>query len=168
MALLLELFKQQNTETNEASSSALGFDELVKFSVGANQYAIPIRLVREVVEVLPISPFPQECDGMSGIVNIRGHIVPVITLFSTFFSPHSTRLLDRMVVVELSDNRWFCFQASNVQKILVPLGQFEDAAIINVNGNPTQCLAHDSLESIACRVKEEKSISKPRSTHGGI
>lgn len=48
--------------------------------VGGDRYGIPIRSVREIVVVPPITPVPQSPAYVLGVVNLRGRILPVLDL----------------------------------------------------------------------------------------
>ncbi|MFZ2452332.1 MAG: chemotaxis protein CheW [Methylovulum miyakonense] len=57
-----------------ASASLLGF------RVGGLGFLLPISLHCEVIEPLPVNPIPKVEPWFSGLLNIRGNIVPVIDL----------------------------------------------------------------------------------------
>ena len=51
--------------------------QLVCFKFADEEYAVDITYVREVVRVQNITPIPQMPDFSLGVINIRGHIIPV-------------------------------------------------------------------------------------------
>ncbi len=63
-------------------------DQLV-FSLGAEAYAIALRHVREVVEIAPLTPVPGAPAAVRGVMNLRGHVVPVVDLGRRFDRPAS-------------------------------------------------------------------------------
>lgn len=61
-------------------------------SVGVVEFGLPVREVREIVRVPPITRLPRPLPAVRGIASIRGAIVPVVDL--------AARLLGREVSVE--------------------------------------------------------------------
>jgi purine-binding chemotaxis protein CheW len=56
--------------------------EVVEFELGGELYAVDISAVREIVEMLPITPMPRAPPFIAGIVNLRGEIVNIFILNS--------------------------------------------------------------------------------------
>ena len=54
--------------------------EYLVFTVDAIDFGIDIGLVQEIIEIQPVSPIPNALDFCSGIINIRGTIVPVLDM----------------------------------------------------------------------------------------
>jgi purine-binding chemotaxis protein CheW len=52
----------------------------VRVGVGVEQYALPVEHVREVVEVGDVTPVPGTADGVIGLRNLGGEIVPALDL----------------------------------------------------------------------------------------
>jgi purine-binding chemotaxis protein CheW len=56
--------------------------EVVEFILGGERYALDIHLVREIVEMLQITPIPRAPSYISGVVNLRGEITNIMNLNS--------------------------------------------------------------------------------------
>ena len=54
--------------------------EVVEFVLGGERYALDIHLVREIVEMLQITPIPRAPPYISGVVNLRGEITNIMNL----------------------------------------------------------------------------------------
>lgn len=54
--------------------------EYLIFTIDAIDFGIDIGLVQEIIEIQPVSKIPNALDFCSGIINIRGTIVPVIDM----------------------------------------------------------------------------------------
>ena len=67
------------SETNEARETAEDTQYLT-FFVAREEYAIDVLRVREVVGVVPITRVPATPRDVRGVVNLRGHVVPVVDL----------------------------------------------------------------------------------------
>jgi purine-binding chemotaxis protein CheW len=60
---------------------------LVGFVVGDVEYAVPIARVREIANPLPVVELPRAPDGVSGVADYRGEVVPVVELRTRFGLP---------------------------------------------------------------------------------
>ncbi len=54
--------------------------DIVEFELSGGRYAMDIGMVREVVEMLPITPLPKTPPYIIGIINLRGDVTHVIDL----------------------------------------------------------------------------------------
>lgn len=54
--------------------------EYLIFTIDGIDFGIDIGLVQEIIEIQPVSKIPNALDFCSGIINIRGTIVPVIDM----------------------------------------------------------------------------------------
>lgn len=57
------------------------------FQVAAEEYGIEILKVREIIGMLPITPVPGSPPVMQGVVNLRGKVIPVLSMRSRFGLP---------------------------------------------------------------------------------
>lgn len=55
-------------------------EELVSFKLGVEEFATPIRWVREIIRYLQITTVPNTPDFVEGVINLRGRVIPVIDL----------------------------------------------------------------------------------------
>lgn len=63
---------------------ATGKEQYVEFGIETEQYAIRIQDIHEVIKIQEITPIPNMRDYVKGVINLRGKIVPVISLRSLF------------------------------------------------------------------------------------
>lgn len=54
------------------------------FHLGSSHYGVPIRAVREVVRLGPVTVVPLMPAHVRGVVNLRGHVLPVFDLRAKF------------------------------------------------------------------------------------
>ena len=59
-------------------------------AVAGETYAVPIDAVREILEMGRLTPLPLTPDFITGVMNLRGAVVPVIDLQARFFNRIST------------------------------------------------------------------------------
>ena len=72
------------------------------FSLGREEYGISILKVREIIGMMSITAMPKTPDYMKGVINLRGKIIPVVSL-RVKFSMEETQYTERtcMIVVEV-------------------------------------------------------------------
>ena len=61
--------------------------KILTFLLGGREYGLPIIEAREVVGMMPTEPIPQTPDFMTGVINLRGQLIPVIDLRLKFGMP---------------------------------------------------------------------------------
>lgn len=61
--------------------------EMLFFRLADECYAIALVRVREIVGLPPITRLPHTPDSLRGVINLRGHIVPVVDLRQQFGLP---------------------------------------------------------------------------------
>ena len=59
-------------------------ERFITFSLGKEEYGISIGKVKEIIEMLDITPVPKAPDFVKGIINLRGKLIPVISLRQRF------------------------------------------------------------------------------------
>lgn len=67
-----------NTDKTESLEKFLGF------SLGTEEYAIPLLSVKEVIALPEITPVPFSPPHFLGIINLRGQIISVMDLRKKF------------------------------------------------------------------------------------
>lgn len=54
--------------------------QLVVFKIGGEEFAVDIRLTKEIVVMREITPVPETMEFVEGVMNLRGNLVPVLDL----------------------------------------------------------------------------------------
>lgn len=55
-------------------------DQFLTYSLGKEIFALDISSVREVLELTPVTEIPRTPEFMCGVINLRGHAVPVVDM----------------------------------------------------------------------------------------
>jgi purine-binding chemotaxis protein CheW len=58
--------------------------QLVVFRLDREEYAVPVRDVQTVINMVNITPIPNSLNFMAGLINWRGKVIPVIDLEKRF------------------------------------------------------------------------------------
>ena len=61
--------------------------KFLTFQVADEEYGIEINAVREIIGTLPITPVPGSPSEMMGVVNLRGKVIPVVSMRVRFGMP---------------------------------------------------------------------------------
>lgn len=60
---------------------------LLRMSAGGETLAVPIESVREILQVVKLTPLPRTPDFIRGVMNMRGAVMPVIDLSARLGRP---------------------------------------------------------------------------------
>lgn len=61
--------------------------QLVSFNLGAEEYAVEVLMVREIIRMTAITHIPNTPPSVEGIINLRGKVIPIISLRNRFGMP---------------------------------------------------------------------------------
>lgn len=83
-----EIRALDNTENNEIDNMYLNF------YVGEGIYGVGIRYVLQILNMQDINPMPEMPAYMKGFINLRGNVIPVVSMrerFNQFDEPYTDR-----------------------------------------------------------------------------
>ncbi len=73
--------------------------QYLTFTLGEETYAFDVGNVREVLEVIPITKIPRMPLFVSGVINVRGSVVPVIDLRLKLGMPMADKTINSCIIV---------------------------------------------------------------------
>lgn len=80
--------------------------QVVAFQLGEEEYAVDILHVQEINRLLNITRVPRAGLNIEGVVNLRGHIIPVINLHKKFgLESKGDKNDKRIIVFQLEDGK---------------------------------------------------------------
>jgi purine-binding chemotaxis protein CheW len=85
--------------TQKAEKAAGVVQRFMSFTLGAEEYAIPLLRVKEVIAMTDTTPVPYAPGYFKGIMNLRGQIISVIDLRMKFKMPKADLNLDSAIVI---------------------------------------------------------------------
>lgn len=88
-------------EKNENNSEIL---QLVSFTIGNEEFGVDILKVQEIIRMIEITQVPNSPEFTDGVINLRGRVIPVISLrkkLGLHRIDHDRNT--RIIVVELAD-----------------------------------------------------------------
>ncbi len=87
------------------NSNAQTEQQLVVFGLAGEAYGVDIGTVREIIRMQDVTSVPHTPEFVSGVINLRGRITPVVDLRSRFGLPGQEITKDsRVVVVDIDGN----------------------------------------------------------------
>ena len=76
-------------------------NQLVAFTLGEQQYALPLTTVQRVVRMVEVTPLPKAPEIVLGVIDFQGNIIPVMSMRKRFgFSEPETSLGDQLIVAD--------------------------------------------------------------------
>lgn len=79
-------------------------NQYLTFSLRSERFAIAVAQVREILDLVPVIRVPQQPNFISGVINLRGKVLPVVDLSRKFgLAAAETGRDTCIVVLEFSD-----------------------------------------------------------------
>jgi purine-binding chemotaxis protein CheW len=76
--------------------------QLVSFNIGQEEFGLGIQCIQEINRMVEITRVPNSPEFVSGVINLRGKVIPIINLRKRFgFPPKENDRNTRIIVVEL-------------------------------------------------------------------
>ena len=77
-------------------------EQLVTFSLGSEEFGVDIMLVQEIIRIPPITRVPKAPSYVEGVINLRGNVIPVVSLRNRFGMTRVEETdLSRIVVLQV-------------------------------------------------------------------
>lgn len=130
---------------SESDSSHIEDEYVLSFSSEGEEYFCDLSIVKEVLEVIPITPYPTPIGGHLGVINVRGRIIPVLSSnsqcqsFLKMTDDESIILNEkkyRIIVFESEEFEPFSIIVSGVFKNVISDRENEYSEVVNINSIP--------------------------------
>ncbi len=93
--------------------------QLVGFRLGNEEFAIDILQVQEINRTMEITGIPKAAEFIEGVINLRGRVIPVISLQKRFDLELSKDESEhRIVVVDIGNNNVAGFLVDSVTEVM--------------------------------------------------
>lgn len=87
----------------ESKVQAEEYLKLVSFNLGNEEFGLDIKSVQEINRMVDITRVPNSPEFVTGVINLRGKVIPIIDLRKRFgFPPKEHDRNTRIIVVELA------------------------------------------------------------------
>lgn len=71
---------EEKTESNAGTLAPGVVTKFLVFDMGDKRYAVPLRMVKEVMGIVEVTSLPQVQSFYNGMINLRGQIISVVDL----------------------------------------------------------------------------------------
>jgi len=98
MATIRDLKSQKGTKVQ-----AEELLQLVSFKLGKEEFGLDIQSIQEINRMVDITRVPNSPDFISGVINLRGQVIPIVDLRKRFKFPQKEYDKDtRIIIVEVN------------------------------------------------------------------
>ncbi len=83
--------------------------QLVVFTIGSEEYALPITYIQEIITYQPLTKIPHSSASIEGVINLRGVVIPIIDgrkMVDCSESKDRNKDDLRIIVIENAENRY--------------------------------------------------------------
>jgi len=91
------------TSTNAGECMNGNSGEVLEFTLESENYALDINIVREIVEMMPITAIPRAPVHIRGVINLRGELVNIVNLNTFLNLPDRPITRDQKIIVLLAE-----------------------------------------------------------------
>jgi len=105
--------------SNETNIEKTNIQSYLSFRLGGELFALSVNRVIEILEVPKITKIPKAPDYMSGVINLRGSVLPLL----------DTRIKFGMTPIEFSVNTCIIVLEIEVEGEIIQLGTLVDAVL---------------------------------------
>ena len=93
------------TESSTNTGSCMNGEstEVLEFSLSTENYALDINIVREIVEMMPITAIPRAPAHITGVINLRGEIVNIVNLNTFLKQPDRPITKEQKIIVLMAE-----------------------------------------------------------------
>jgi len=79
--------------------------QLVSFNLGGEEYGIEVLKVREIIRLPSLTKTPNTAHFIEGIINLRGRVIPIISLRKRFNLPDEEQNSQtRIIIMDVAEN----------------------------------------------------------------
>jgi purine-binding chemotaxis protein CheW len=73
--------------------------QFLRFNLAGQNYAFDVLKVHEVLSLVKITPLPSSMDFLSGVINLRGSVIPVVDLRKKFGLSEAESTVDSSIII---------------------------------------------------------------------
>ena len=117
-----------NDYSDHNSEDSNQVDRFLEFSLGDEDYAIPLLMVKEVISIPETTPIPKAPKHFIGLMNLRGQVISIVDLRNKLtIKPREATADSAVIIVDFqginigvivdSINRVLAFRVSEIQEM---------------------------------------------------
>lgn len=105
-------------DSTQSSQENEDLRQLVSFRVGSEEFAIEIQRVQEIIRNQALTHVPNSPSFVEGVINLRGHVIPVIALRKRLGFDHKPEDGQTRIVILETKNMVVGFMVDSVPQVL--------------------------------------------------
>jgi purine-binding chemotaxis protein CheW len=114
-----------------AEKTVIAEKQLVVFNLAEESYAVDINMVREIIQLQPVTRVPGTPVSVEGVINLRGSVIPIVDLRKRFQLPPIGKTKDtRIVVVNCKGTEVGVVVDSVAEVLRIPVDSIETASSV--------------------------------------
>ncbi len=92
-------------------------EKFVVFSIGQEEYAVPISQVKEVIYYTIPTRIPSSMDSVIGVINLRGKILPILNLSKEIGIKSNKEFKEQKIII-IENNNPFWVIVDDVEEVI--------------------------------------------------
>ena len=133
-----------NTALSTTNSDAMKEEriQLVSFKIGNEEHGINVLKVREIIRMSNITRVPNTPAYIEGVINLRGKVIPIISLRMKFNLPEAENDSRTRIIVMDMDNELMGFIVDSVAEVIrIALSEIQPPPPIVTSGIDQECIS---------------------------
>jgi purine-binding chemotaxis protein CheW len=116
--------------------------QLVSFKIGNEEHGIDVLKVREIIRMSNITRVPNTPLYIEGVINLRGKVIPIISLRMRFNLPDAENDSRTRIIVMDIDNELMGFVVDSVAEVIrIAISEIQPPPPIVVVGIDQECIS---------------------------
>jgi purine-binding chemotaxis protein CheW len=116
--------------------------QLVSFKIGNEEHGIDVLKVREIIRMSNITRVPNTPHYIEGVINLRGKVIPIISLRTKFSLPEAENDSRTRIIVMDMDNELMGFVVDSVAEVIrIAVNEIQPPPPIVTGGIDQECLS---------------------------
>lgn len=116
--------------------------QLVSFNLEREEYGVEVLKVREIIRMTNITQMPSVPNYVEGIINLRGKVIPIVSLRKKFGLPDSDNNIHTRIMVMDIDGELMGFIVDSVSEVIrISAGEIQPAPSMVGGGIDQECIA---------------------------
>lgn len=104
--------------TSDAPHEGDSLSQIVSFRLAREEYGVDIMHVQEIILIGQVTEMPQVPDYVRGLINLRGHVIPIIDLRVRFGLEVSEQTENSRIIVLNVNKKTFGIVVDEVDEVL--------------------------------------------------
>ncbi|MFQ5425378.1 MAG: chemotaxis protein CheW [Phycisphaerae bacterium] len=106
------------TDHDESNTEDGAVSQIVSFRLANEEYGVDIMRVQEIILVGQITKMPEVPDYICGLINLRGHVIPIVDLRKRFGLPAQDETEHTRIIVLNVNNKTIGIVVDAVNEVL--------------------------------------------------